>query len=311
MKNRFQRLTKHFEIATQRGLLAFTLLCALIALLAFPRPITFSRGIEHHQQQKNKTLICVVSSDGGSEIDMDAVVVVERGKLQQPYADDKENEQTSFANKYFRAGEKFRLTFGGGNAGTATVTKWEKGCNNVHAIAEGKTSLKLTSQVRALATNSETLGSRAGARRAPTATERAAAMQLVRKVYTSKGTSQSMLRRLMTTNLAATDLDGDGKYELVGSFVIATQKKFRRDLFMIADPQGAGYKIAFADYQAYTLPAEGFPSAIDFVDQLDIDGDGVGEVFAIQGGFDAYGYSIYKKQNGRWRKVYSVTGDAC
>jgi hypothetical protein len=65
------------------------------------------------------------------------------------------------------------------------------------------------------------------------------------------------------------------------------------------------------NYQSYKLPPEGFDSAIKFVDQLDLDGDGTGEVFAIQGGFDAYGYLIYRKQAGRWRKVYHMIGDAC
>jgi hypothetical protein len=30
-----------------------------------------------------------------------------------------------------------------------------------------------------------------------------------------------------------------------------------------------------------------------------------------QHGFDAYGYSIYKKSAGRWRMLYTTTGDAC
>ena len=50
---------------------------------------------------------------------------------------------------------------------------------------------------------------------------------------------------------------------------------------------------------------------MDFLDQLDIDGDGVAEVFVQQHGFDAYGYSIYKKSRGIWRQVYTTTGDAC
>ena len=85
----------------------------------------------------------------------------------------------------------------------------------------------------------------------------------------------------------------------------------RRDLFLIAEPRGSNYAAALVSYKAYKLPPEGFDSAINFVDQLDLDSDGIGEVFAIEGGFDAYGYSIYKKLNGRWRQVYSAMGDAC
>jgi hypothetical protein len=59
------------------------------------------------------------------------------------------------------------------------------------------------------------------------------------------------------------------------------------------------------------LPPEGFDSAIDFVDQLDLDGDEVVEVLVQQHGFDAYGYAIYKKSAGRWREIYAATVDAC
>jgi len=53
-------------------------------------------------------------------------------------------------------------------------------------------------------------------------------------------------------------------------------------------------------FQAYRPPPEQFLSSIDYVDQLDVDGDGIGEVFTIQGGFDAYAYVIFKKC---WRAV--------
>ena len=261
--------------------------------------------------QKSRTLVCVVSGDGEAEMSLDAVVFVDSGKLVKPYDEEKDGAWIPFANEYFKTDLKYRITFGGGDAGTATIKKWDTGCNNSHATAAVTTSTKLGGRVRALATNSESLGRKAGARRAPTAAERTAVMQIVKGIYRSRGTTQSLLPRLATTNLTATDLDGDGRYELIGSFVIATKNRFRRDLFVIFEPSGAGYKAALVDYQAYKLPPEQFDSAIDFVDQLDLDGDGVGEVFAIQGGFDAYGYSIYRKQKGRWRNVYSMTGDAC
>lgn len=296
----------------QRRRPRFTVLAVLCALLSITNgaPLRVS-GEKMNSTQKSRTLVCVVSGEGEAEMSLDAVVFVEGDKLVKPYDEDKDTEWIPFANEYFKTERKYRLTFGGGDAGTLIIKKWDTGCNNLHAKAEVTTSVKLTGRVRGLATNSESLGHKSAARRAPTSAERATVMQLVKGVYRGKRTPQSLLPRITTTNLTATDLDGDGKYELIGSFFIATTNKFRRDLFLIAEPQGAGYKAALVDYQAYQLPPEEFDSAIDFVDQLDLDGDGVAEVFAIQGGFDAYGYSIYRKQKGRWRNVYSVTGDAC
>ena len=98
---------------------------------------------------------------------------------------------------------------------------------------------------------------------------------------------------------------------MIGSFVIQTVSKTRRDLFLIAEPAGNNFKVGFEKFQAYRLQPEQFDSAVDFVDQVDLDGDGTGEVFVQQHGFDAYGYSIYKKTRGRWIKVFTVAGDAC
>lgn len=242
---------------------------------------------------------------------MDAVVMVEGGKLKAPYADYNEAQQQRFGKEYFSEGKQYRLTFGGGAVGTATVTKWSKGCNNIHANVDIATSAKIRGQVMALATNSDALGQRESRRRAPTEAERAAVMQLVRQIYGAKGTTANLLRRLQTTNLTATDVNGDGKFELIGSFVLQTPAKARRDLFLIAEPRASGFKAALSEYQSYKLPPEGFDSAMSFVDQLDLDGDSNGEIFVTQHGFDAYGYSIYKQQAGRWRKVYSGMGDAC
>ena len=259
------------------------------------------------------TLVCVVSGEGDdlSEMSMDPVVIVQGGKLKPVYPEYNEAAQQLFAKQYFPPGQKYRLTFGGGDAGTATVKKSDKGCNALHAIVAVETTAKIHGQVVALATNSESLGRKASARRAPTDEERASILAMVKQIYRSRRTPPQLLRLLQTTNLTATDLNDDGKFELIGSFVIQTPAKMRRELFLIAEMRGNSFAAALVSYQFYKLPPEGFDSAIRFADQLDLDGDGVAEVFAIAGGFDGYSYLIYKKQNGRWRNVYSAMGDVC
>lgn len=242
---------------------------------------------------------------------MDAVVLVDNGKLKQPYPEYNEAAQRKFAGQYFSPGKKYRVTFGGGEVGTATVKGSDMGCNNIHATALVDDSGKIPAHLSALATDSSSLGRKPTARRAPTDHERQAGMKLVTQIYRSRGATPALLRTLKTTNLTATDLDGDGKFELIGSFVLETEAKARKDLLLIAEPAGTAFKAALVNFQSYKLPPEGFDSAIDFVDQLDLDGDGIAEVFVQQHGFDAYGYSIYKKSRGRWRQIYTTTGDAC
>jgi hypothetical protein len=265
---------------------------------------------------------------------MDAVVLVENGKLKQPYPEYNEKAQAEFAKEYFRPGTKYHVTFGGGEVGTATIKGSDTGCNNIHATATVEVSNRIPNHLSSLATNSASLGKTPRSRRSPSDAERQAVMSLVNRIYRSHAATPASLRTLTTTNLTATDLNGDGKFELVGSFVIEMKGTkterlplgvaARRDLFLIAEPisetaapsgssptMSVSYKAALINFQSYKLPPEGFDSAMDFVDQLDLDNDGTAEVFVTQRGFDAYGYSIYKKTGGRWRKVYTTTGDAC
>jgi hypothetical protein len=242
---------------------------------------------------------------------MDAVVAIDGKRLHAPYSNENKDSEKNFGDRYFASGKVYRLIFGGGEAGTVTVKKWSEGCNNIHAEATPSTSAKLGGKVMALATNSDSLGKRPSTRRAPTDAERAQALALMKRIYTGHRTPANLISSIKVTNLTATDLNGDGSYEMIGSFTLASKNKFERDLFMIAHQQGAGMVADFVKFQAYQPPPEGFLASIDFIDQLDLDGDRVGEVFATQGGFDGYAYVIFKKVSGRWRQVYDQIGDAC
>ncbi|HEV2883322.1 MAG TPA: VCBS repeat-containing protein [Pyrinomonadaceae bacterium] len=307
-----EKLSQIVARAADRPLRIGFLFVAYFALLsAFPhKPHAGHSPLSRLQQAP--TLVFVVSRpDPNEPQSVDAVLMIEDGKFKPPYAEESEAAQKKFAEEFFAAGKKYRVTFGGGEVGTATINGSSVGCNNVHATATVDASNQIPSRLSALATNSESIGRKQASRRAPTTVEREEVMKLVHQIYRSRRTTPAMLRTLKTTNLTATDLDGDGTFEMIGSFVIETKTKARRDLLLIAEPKGTGYSGGFINFQSYQLPSEGFASAIDFVDQLDVDGDGVAEVFATQGGFDAYGYNIYKKVNGRWREVLRTIGDAC
>jgi hypothetical protein len=261
-------------------------------------------------QPRKGVVVFAVSAESG-EGSMDAVVMVDGKQLRAPYSDEQKDRQKSFANEYFAPGKVYRLIFGGGEAGNVTVKKWSEGCNNIHAEVTPATTARLGGKVMALATNSESLGKRASARRAPSENERAAVMTLMKSIYLQHRTPAALIPSIKVTNLTATDLDGDGKYEMIGSFTLASRNKFERDLFLVAHQQGPAMRADFAKFQAYQPPPETFLSSIDFIDQLDLDGDGTGEVFANQGGFDGYALLIFKRVNGRWRQVFDTLGDAC
>jgi hypothetical protein len=267
------------------------------------------------QPKSRPALVAVISRNDEPDgpANMDAIVLIDKGKLRRPYLEQDEAAQKTFGAIYFKTGKPFRVTFGGGEIGSATVTSFQAGCNNIHARANLVDKGRLPSALSGLATDSDTLGRKASSRRAPTETERADIMKMVRQIYLARGTSPSLLKSITTTNLTATDLNGDSVVELIGSFVLETKAKARRDLLLIAEPQKgtAALDAALVDFQSYKLPPEQFDSARDFIDQLDLDGDNFAEVFVQQHGFDGYAYSIYKKVRGRWREIYTFLGDAC
>jgi hypothetical protein len=278
-------------------LVIFTLLILGVTVNLFP-------------QSRNRTVVFAVSggADGGS---MDAVVILDGKQMKAPYTDEEKDAQKKFAEQYFVKGKTYRLIFGGGNAGTVRVDNWSEGCNNIHAQVTVSTSARLGGKVMALATNSESLGKGTISRRAPAEAERAAVLTLVKSIYQQKRTPANLISSIKVSNLTATDLDGDGQDEMIGSFTLAARNKFERDLFLIAKPKGEAFVADFIKFQAYQPPAEGFLYGVDYIEQLDLDGDGTGEVFANQGGFDGYALLIFKKVAGRWKQVHDMIGDAC
>lgn len=281
-----------------------------VAALLFPHASAHAQRSKRRGNATKGALVFVVSGDFEEKI-LDALAVVAGGEIKAPYAEQDMAAARRFSEKHFRAGTKYRMTFGGGDAGTFSVKSATDGCNNYHASGDAQTSANIRGRVMALATDSAKLGEGASARRAPEAQERAAVLALVNKIFRERRTPAAELPKITVTNMTATDLDRDGRYEIVGSFALESKGNRRRDLFLIAASEGEGFRADFVHFQSYHPPIEGFNSSVDFVDQLDMDGDGVGEVVTLDGGFDAYGYSIYRKKRGRWSRVLRMIGDAC
>ena len=217
-----------------------------------------------------------------------------------------------FAREYFRAGRKYRLLSGGGDAGALTVRRdIQPGCVGLVAEAAAETRVRLGGRVKALATDSETIGRVASSRRAATEAERARAVELARSAYEKNKVPAALLSGMEVVNLTATDLDRDGKFELVGSFRVEKKDATAPDaytLFLIVEPAGDSWRTA---WEWFHHGYEGEYADRHFVDQLDLDGDGVGEVVAEGTYYESNDYVVYKRQQGRWRPVYQGGGGGC
>ena len=248
------------------------------------------------------------------QLTIDPVAVVTRGRFTAPPSSYEEasadqSKVDRFVKEYYRPGRKYRLLFGGGEAGTATVVKYvEPGCTGMEAEATVQTSVKLGGQVFALATDSGALGLNAGTRRAPTDTERAAALDLARKTFRQHRVAASRVAKMETNNLTAVDTNGDGKAELIGSFLITGDAGVEDAVFLIAEPSGQGLAPALAWFHHGSEEDSSYRRLIDV---LDLDGDGTAEV-VVQGlYYESHDYIIYKRQGRTWREVYQGAGGGC
>ena len=284
-------------------------------------------AIRSRQEGAQKaTVLFTVYSTPPQNAYMIPVVILENGQYKEPIAGDSDSDGVdSFAKNYYSKGSKYRVLFGGGEAGSLTVNKSNKDeeCNRTSADVGLRTTARLNRNVMALATNSDSLGRAKNTRRSPTAAERAALMPLVRAAYKQKGVPAALLSNLMTVNLTALDLDDDGKSELIGSFIVKKQKggAARYVLFLFAEPQGNSYQTTVLQYERFTMKdimSGADLTAIDngvylerLVDVLDLDGDGPSEVITVRDGLEGDGYQIYKKQGAKWNKVYEFANYRC
>ena len=235
-------------------------------------------------------------------------------------------ELTRFANSYYKAGQRYRLIWGGAEAGTVVAKESQKAseCSKAAATADVQTSVQLGGNRMALATNSATLGLPKPSRRAPTDAERAGAREHVERIFREKGVPAAALAALQTINLTATDLNADGAAELIGTYMIkrGTKEIFLDQLFLIAEPSGNAFKVAVANYEQLKGDAFDDPESLQsvgqsaflteiLIDQLDVDRDGTGEVFTISYSQEGTHYSIYKKGAKGWTRVQEFHNYRC
>jgi hypothetical protein len=299
--------------------LTLALCLSLLASAALSRAdAQTKRGAGRAPAPAARTVIFAVSKYE-TNVTMEPVVVYSRGVYTKPPIDGDEATVKTFVDEYFKPGRQYRVLSGGGEAGSLTVKQYqEPGCVGLNAEVSVDTSAHLGGNVQALATNSSTMGRRAVSRRAPTDIERVFALMQAQAAYANNRAGAALVKKMEVVNLTATDLDNDGNFELVGNFRVTRKTADAEDsynLFMITTPV-ADYTQQSAQTGKPALVwfhhgAEADYAERKFVDQVDIDGDGVAEVIAGGGYYESNDYIIYKKQAGSWRPVYQGGGGGC
>lgn len=304
------------------------------AVLMLSLFLSGSLAITRAQQQRrapsstNDSVIFAVTRSGNADYAFEPIAVYRRGTFVASITGESDAaELTRFANSYYRTGKRYRLIWGGAEAGTlvAKQSQKESDCAKAAATADVQTSVQLGGNRMALATNSPTLGLDKSSRRAPTDDERAKVKSHVERIFREKGVPASALDKLRTINLTATDLNRDGVAELVGTYMIRRGETeiLIDQLFVLAEPtEAGGMRVGFANHEQMKGTDFSDPESLESVgenafqteillDQLDVDGDGTGEVFTISYSFEGTNYAIYKKGAKGWARIQQFSNYRC
>jgi hypothetical protein len=283
----------------------------LALLLVINASLTESSAQNRRRQRQSPPVKEVVLFDAapyGNERIILPVVLLRGGRLIAPPSFSKRAARRQFASGYYRAGERYRLLYGGDELGTVTV-KDLKTCDTTAAHVSVQSSAAFTG--RGLATNSGTLGRRSLKYRDLTDAEKTALMKLVRPSFRRARVDVPEFEGVVNEAVAA-DLDGDGRAELIGTF--ATGAKMQHTLFVIAELRGNTYRPALLLFQPALDKYGDQQVRWDFIDAIDLDGDGTSEVIVSVNDYrspDDWNYVIYKKLGGRWRSIYRGGGMRC
>ncbi|HZG51852.1 MAG TPA: hypothetical protein VEZ40_06940 [Pyrinomonadaceae bacterium] len=316
-----------------RGLRAVLMLSLFLGgSLAAPSSRAQQQSAKRAAAATPESVIFAVTGRADAEFAFEPIATYRRGIFAGSITgESSQAELTSFAKKYYRAGQRYRLIWGGAEAGAlvAKQSQQESDCAKASATADVQTEVQLGGNRMALATDSPKLGLAKSSRRAPTDAERAQVKAHVERIFREKGVPARALSKLQTINLTATDLNNDGTAELIGTYSV------RRDgtailidqLFVLAEPAttsaaGSDMKIGVARYRQIKGADFSDPESLESVgqnafqteillDQLDVNGDGTGEVFTISYSFEGTNYTIYQKGAKGWARVKEFYNYRC
>ncbi len=255
-----------------------------------------------------ETVLFEVTGYGNKQIIL-PIVIVRGGRFVAPPAFNMKAARRQFAASYYRPGQKHRLLRTDGEGGTVTVKSHDT-CDPTAAYVEAEPAS--AAEGRTLATSSDSFAGRPIKRRELTEAEQTEMMKLVDPPFRKGGYGEPSLTGVSSIAEAA-DLDGDNKFELIGSFT--TGAKTEHTLFIIASQRAGGrFKPGLLLFTPATDEYHDNSVRRYLLEAIDLDGDHIAEAVVSVNDYrsqDDWYYVIYKKQGGRWRSVYRGGGFRC
>lgn len=217
-----------------------------------------------------------------------------------------------YATTYFHPGARFKLFHGGAPAGAAVVSGVvDLQCDSRAGQARLESKLKFKKDSFALATNGDQVKTHPDHQRPASSTEQSEALIYARQFYVEQGVQIPPSSQIEVKRLVYTEVDGSNMGVLVGTFYLQ-KNSAGHQLFAILGKEGSTWKIQFSRYNKIS-DLEDFEDTQSeiFVDQLDLDGDGLDEIVTGVTYYEAEDFRILKRHAGAWYEVYKGGEGGC
>ena len=251
---------------------------------------------------------------GGDFFYLWPILVYSRGVYMEPPCEPDESEVSNLIKEHLRIGRTHAIVSGNRRVGTATVIGAPDTSND--------NCLAMQSSVRLTLERSVSLGTAEAVLSVPESFAREVPRELSRfslgdRLHHRSGPLYEALIRvgipaMIVGKLKVSghfiDLYGDGEYQAVieafTEFDEVEDSEKRHDVFIVQRWGRKAFETIFADHRSAHGPGGDF-CRTRLLDILDIDGDGVMEIFVRLECYEGVAYGVYKSDGGTWRRVYA------
>lgn len=212
----------------------------------------------------------------------------------------------------YRPGERLALFAQGHKTGEVTVKKIANfQCDSSAALVSPDQGFHLRKDAKVLASNSRSIRPHANYQRRLDAEDRKYAVQLAMNEFRKHGVPAGMASDVKIDQLIVTKIDDSNNQFLVGSLWVQT-KSALHEVFLIGKIGASSATAELVQYNKSSDLTEGTDREdYVFVDQLDLDGDGVDEIVVELRGYEEEEFDIYKRYGGSWREVHDGGVGGC
>lgn len=255
----------------------------------------------------------------GDSLVIDPVVIVHYGADQElkvvpsfndpTRADSVDADNQVFERTFYKPGTAVSIFRGGERIGRASIRNTnqpvgeEGGCINLGATISLNSSV--SSPLLATSTNLEIPGHRS-TRSPATAKEIATVRQLAKEWLVEYGLDQRLLKQGVTGPVSSTELRKGGGRAIIGRFDVKSKRSLH-SLFAVAEQDGTRYRLTLASLIVQNdVDSEKDKQEIEYLDQLDINNDGIDELITMETLYESWGYTIWEfdAKEQFWRAVH-------